>query len=368
MQLQLQQQRMAELQSREMAVLQQMKSVLNLSQSDYLAPRQPMVNPVGFSHLGPLSPPPPHMDIVRMRELAFRPQMNPSMASLPMASTHLIQQHHLQQQRGQQQALAMMQGNDQSSLASLLGQTSRPLGAAVAPPHVLPPPAYGTGPSGLLSSDSDTLMRRVGPPERQQQEQQEKRSQVQQPAQRSQEQEPEEASKYGTLAFQQLLVTSPEAVSVAQDLPLLLTFPGDEDRLSDYQLLLRSHVEFFRADNEDLLLHCRGRNKPIRRGQVGIRCIHCKHARPRDRTKGSMYFPFRLTGVYQAAQNMGSAHFGQVEEGDGCPFMPADIKTEFRHAWASKSNVGAGKEYWAKAAHRRGLVDTDTGIRFVQDL
>jgi hypothetical protein len=271
------------------------------------------------------------------------------------------------QQQQQQRSLAMMQGSDQSSLATLLDQaTHQPMGPPRDPPSRAMPPAYDTGPSGFLPPDNNALTR-VDPLKGEQQMQA-----LQQAQQRAQQQEAEKASRYGTLAFQRLLVSSPEEVSVPQDLPFLLTFPEDEDRLSDYQLLLRKHIEFFRADNENFLPYCSGRrsrDNPVRRGQIGIRCIHCKHERHKDRKRGSVYFPSRLTDVYQAAQNMGSSHFGQAEESNGCPSMPAVITTEFRqYAWTSRSYAGTGKDYWAKTAQRRGLVDTDSGIRFIRDL
>jgi len=147
-------------------------------------------------------------------------------------------------------------------------------------------------------------------------------------------------------------------------LPIILALPEDETKLSAYQLLLRNQIEAFAASADDVTTHARGRNRPITLRQVGIRCRHCKHLPPSKRKKGSVYFPFALVGLYQAAQNMGTSHF----HGDSCDQMPADIKQKFVDILACKSTVGAGKQYWARAAQRIGLVDTNNGIRVAQDL
>lgn len=147
-------------------------------------------------------------------------------------------------------------------------------------------------------------------------------------------------------------------------LPFVLFLQDDETKLSAYQILLRSQIEFFSATSDDLATHARGRNKPITLGQVGIRCKHCKILAANRRNKGSVYFPFSLVGLYQAAQNMGSSHF----HGQSCSEMDDALKQQFVEVLACKSTVGSGKQYWAKAAKKLGLMDTEEGIRFVRDL
>lgn len=152
--------------------------------------------------------------------------------------------------------------------------------------------------------------------------------------------------------------------AVPRCLPVVLSLPEDETKLSAYQILLRGQIEAFTAGPEDVTTHARGRNRPITLRQVGIRCRHCKHLPQAERKKGSVYFPFALVGLYQAAQNMGSSHF----HGESCSQVPSDIKEKFVDILACKSTVGAGKQYWAKSAQRLGLVDTEQGIRFVRDV
>lgn len=83
-----------------------------------------------------------------------------------------------------------------------------------------------------------------------------------------------------------------------------MSLPSDEDNLSGYQCLIRSQIEFFEAKEQDMECNAQGRNKPIVAGQVGIRCIACAAIPPGSRPRGAVYFPAKLPGLYQAAQNM----------------------------------------------------------------
>jgi hypothetical protein len=151
---------------------------------------------------------------------------------------------------------------------------------------------------------------------------------------------------------------------VPESLPIALALSDDDLKLSAWQVLLRNQIEAFSASNEDIATHARGRNRPITLGQVGIRCRHCKRQALNLRNKGSVYFPFSLLGLYQAAQNMGSSHFC----GESCDEMSQELKEKFDEVLTSKSTVGSGKQYWAKAAGRLGLLDTEQGIRFIRDV
>ena len=88
----------------------------------------------------------------------------------------------------------------------------------------------------------------------------------------------------------------------AQILPTLLVMEDDQTQLSAYQTLLRYQIEVFRATETDANTHQRGRNKPIRVNQIGVRCRHCAHLPISERARGSSYFPSSVAGVYQAGQ------------------------------------------------------------------
>jgi hypothetical protein len=140
----------------------------------------------------------------------------------------------------------------------------------------------------------------------------------------------------------------------------------DEQKLSDHQYFLRQQIEAFQATQDDLMTHTRGRNKPVQLGQVGIRCRHCAHIPVSRRQRGSTYFPSKKLGIYQAAQNMSTAHI----QCGLCTEMPEEIKLKFieiMSAQESNFSNGAGRPYWAQSATKLGLVDAEEGIRFIRD-
>lgn len=147
----------------------------------------------------------------------------------------------------------------------------------------------------------------------------------------------------------------------AHDLPALLAMPVDPKRLSSHQSLLRYQIEVFCAGEEDTCAYTRGRNKPIRLGQIGIRCRHCKFLPVSRRKRGSVYFPGAIEGFYQAAQNMNSTH---LQTGD-CPLMGNALRQEFANMIATRGvSTGAGRAYWAAQAGNLGLRNTEKGIVF----
>jgi hypothetical protein len=144
-----------------------------------------------------------------------------------------------------------------------------------------------------------------------------------------------------------------------RSLPVTIARPSDAHKLTEYQCLLRQQMEVFEAEIKDVETHMRGRNKPITVGQVGIRCRHCAHLPVRRRQKGAVYFPSTKHGLYQAAQNMATAHMPV------CLELPTHTREMMLHLKAT-SSAGAGRRYWSHGATQLGLVDTaDRGIRFV---
>jgi hypothetical protein len=152
-------------------------------------------------------------------------------------------------------------------------------------------------------------------------------------------------------------------------LPRLLVQPSeDQCRLSEFQYLLRQQIEVFEANVDDATTHKRGRNKPVTFGQVGIRCKHCAHLPVEQRQNGAVYFPSKMLGLYQAAQNMASTH---IQDGS-CECMPGGVKFLFLLIMNKRQgavNNGAGRTYWSKSASLMGLVDTEShGIRLKWNL
>jgi hypothetical protein len=135
--------------------------------------------------------------------------------------------------------------------------------------------------------------------------------------------------------------------------------PGDDDTLSAYQCFVRKQIEFFEANDKDIVSTAKGRNKPIILGQVGIRCRHCATLPPKYRSRGAMYYPKKMRLIYQAAQSIAGSHLH-----DGCPNAPEEIKVELANLQKNKSLVGGGKTYWDKAAASVGVHETASCLRF----
>jgi hypothetical protein len=142
-----------------------------------------------------------------------------------------------------------------------------------------------------------------------------------------------------------------------------VSLPEDAHSTSRFQALLREQVLYVEAVQVDVQASTQGRNRPIRMGQVGILCRHCRNIPPRNRPRGAMYFPQKLLSIYQSAQNMANHHYGASS---GCPNAPDEINEALRTARSDKSIVyGGGQQYWARSASASGLVETDAGLAFV---
>jgi hypothetical protein len=153
-----------------------------------------------------------------------------------------------------------------------------------------------------------------------------------------------------------------KTATALSQLPVVLVDPLDSLVLNAHQILLRQQIELFVATENDLWGRNRGRNTRIELGQVGIRCRHCAHLPVLLRSKGSVYFPATLLGLYQAAQNMSTTHL----QCGLCSEMPESLKNEFTKLVPTKSRTSnAGRMYWAESAMRLGMTDTDQGIRFI---
>lgn len=152
---------------------------------------------------------------------------------------------------------------------------------------------------------------------------------------------------------------------VPAKLPVMLALPDDRLKLSAHQVFLRYQIEAFKANEEDVTTHTRGRNKRIQLGQVGIRCRHCAHVPVAMRQKGSVYYPSTLLGLYQAAQNISATHL----QCGLCVQTPEVIKRQFVALLSTRAfSSGAGRPYWAQSAKKLGLIDTPEGIRFAGDV
>lgn len=134
----------------------------------------------------------------------------------------------------------------------------------------------------------------------------------------------------------------------------------DDELLSDHQILLRKQIEYFEAGAQEVESITHGRRREIQIGQVGIRCKHCAALPPRNRPKGSVYYPATLRALYQAAQNMAASHFT-----GSCEMIGQDLKSQFQTLQGAKASAGhGGKRYWSDCARAIGLVETETCLVF----
>lgn len=136
--------------------------------------------------------------------------------------------------------------------------------------------------------------------------------------------------------------------------------PNDEDNLTAYQCLARKYIEFFETNEDDLNAGHQGRNKPIVLKQVGIRCCLCANLPHRQKSRAHSYYPSHIVGIYQAAQNIASAHLNKF-----CQCVPGDLRRELLRLYAEKTISKGGKKYWATSARALGVCEAeDGGLRF----
>ena len=153
--------------------------------------------------------------------------------------------------------------------------------------------------------------------------------------------------------------------SQAQQKPrMLLAMPTDQDSLSDRQCYVRSQmVEIFAAGEHEVnARHSKGAQK-LNKGQVGIRCVHCAHLRPRDRAERAVCYPSSISRIYQTVADMQRFHFEQCRE------IPHDIRKIYKSLKTTRPRgVGSPQTYWIQSAKLLDLVDTKEGIKFARDV
>ena len=144
---------------------------------------------------------------------------------------------------------------------------------------------------------------------------------------------------------------------------LLLALPSDRDSLSDRQCYVRSEmVEIFAATQKDVSArHSKGAQKLVL-GQVGIRCVHCSHLRPRDRAERSVCYPKSICRIYQTVADMQRFHF------ENCREIPDHVRQLYKKLKTTRPRgVGSPQSYWVSSAKTLGLLDTGDGICFEGD-
>lgn len=153
-------------------------------------------------------------------------------------------------------------------------------------------------------------------------------------------------------------VLASDMATPSTGVPLSLT--TDRSNLSEYQCMIREQIDLFAATQTDIDSSAQGRNRPIVVGQVGIRCRHCASLPSSRRSRGAVYYPAKLSGLYQAAQNMTLNHFTTT-----CQSIPQTVRDEMIRLKQNKSYVlGGGKGYWARGGQIRNILEIDDRLFF----
>ena len=145
------------------------------------------------------------------------------------------------------------------------------------------------------------------------------------------------------------------------------TCNNTSNKLSDLHSFVRLHcIEVFACTAEDVEKHPRSKGtRRARLGQVGLRCVHCKHLPLRELANQSISFPTSTAHIYESVRNWHRFHF------DLCQHIPADIRAKYtalkRGERAHKTGRFATKDYFTEGARRLGMRDTRSGIFFADD-
>jgi hypothetical protein len=190
----------------------------------------------------------------------------------------------------------------------------------------------------------------------------------------NQQSTPRDASRPGHTTAPAPLTVSVPTISTG----LVLGSPLDQEYLNPIHCFVRRHVEFFAATEQDITAPSPGRRTKVLPGQVGLRCVHCARLPVKDRVKRAVCYPPSVNGIYHCVSNMKFDHFAN------CRGLPAPDRQEFlglrdvaqasaRRTSSTKNGNNSVKGsstfcYYHDSALRMGLVDTEQGIRLIQDV
>lgn len=112
--------------------------------------------------------------------------------------------------------------------------------------------------------------------------------------------------------------------------PIPLALDTDKLWLTPLHCFVRRQcVELFTATDEDIKAPSKGKRKPVRSGQVGIRCPWChkpgaklnSYKTPPERS--SVYYPTGIKSIYSASMNLLQRHL------HSCPSVPEGIMRQY---------------------------------------
>lgn len=141
-----------------------------------------------------------------------------------------------------------------------------------------------------------------------------------------------------------------------------LSLPDDTDVLSPLHCFMRRYcVEAFSATPDDVSTPRYGKSHGVKvvTGQVGIRCLYCKHRAPGKRPERAVCYPSSLRNIYHSIETWQRRH-SLV-----CTDIPPWVRKSIIELMeSSKSRAGGRRQYWEDSAKRLGMIDTTHGVRF----
>jgi len=126
----------------------------------------------------------------------------------------------------------------------------------------------------------------------------------------------------------------------------------------------RTCIEVFAASTEDQAKYTRSKeSKRARLGQVGLRCVFCKHLPGKLVANQATSFPTSINNLYESTRNWHRFHMPR------CRHIPKDVRLNYDELKRvdNKKNRFATKDYFVNSAKKLGMVDTPVGIFFAED-
>ena len=118
-------------------------------------------------------------------------------------------------------------------------------------------------------------------------------------------------------------------------------------------------MEVFQATQADVDAPAPGRKHAIAVGQVGLRCIHCRHTKKAsERVKRAVCYPSSLKRIYRTVIDMKLDHFSQ------CKYVPFNLKQRLDDLKSVHTrSTGTTMQYFIKSAKALGMEDAPSGVR-----
>mmetsp|Transcript_26745 Transcript_26745/g.74935 ORF Transcript_26745/g.74935 Transcript_26745/m.74935 type:complete len:698 (+) Transcript_26745:160-2253(+) len=143
-----------------------------------------------------------------------------------------------------------------------------------------------------------------------------------------------------------------------------LSLAEDDDVLSPLHCFMRRYcVEAFAATPEDVSTPRYGKSHGVKVvvGQVGIRCLYCKHRSGESRPERAVCYPSSLRNIYHSIETWQRRH-SLI-----CPDIAPWVKKSMAELMqSSKSRAGGRRQYWEDSAKRLGMINTPSGVRFTR--